>query len=116
MLAGLFDYIFILSFFYVYIYAFGESNNQGWYSIIGIMTFAPLIFWGIFTVGFKQWFGATTGNLLVGLRPVSINGISKELTFGQSVKRHLMNAVDMFFFGIVGIIVIKKSFVESKNW
>lgn len=109
MFAGFIDYLFIVSFFYAYLYAFGEPNNAGGHTVSGFMTLPPLVFWGIFTIGFEQWFGATLGNLLVGLRPLSINGINKELTFGQSLKRHLLDMVDMFFFGIVGIIVIQKT-------
>lgn len=109
VLAGIMDYLFIGSFFYSYIYAFGEPNKDGGYSIYGILNFPPLIFWGIFTIGFEQWFGATLGNLTVGLRPFSINGINKELTFGQSLKRHLLDFVDMFFFGLVGIILIRNT-------
>ena len=109
ILAGFIDYLFIGTFYYAYIYAFGEPNNDGGYTIYGIMTLPPLIFWGIFTIGFEQWFGASLGNQIVGLRPLSINGINRELTFGQSLKRHLLDLVDMFFFGLIGIILIQKT-------
>ena len=67
------------------------------------------------TIGFEQWFGATIGNLLVGLKPISILKNKyilineNKLTFGQSFKRHLLDPIDMFFFGLVGIVTIKNS-------
>jgi hypothetical protein len=70
------------------------------------------------TVGLEQLFGATLANLLVDLKPISIrkthdnsafNGTDEKLTFGQSLKRHLLNPIDMFFFGIIGIITIKNT-------
>ena len=109
ILAGFIDYLFIGIFYFAYLYAFGEPNNDGGYTIYGVMTLPPLIFWGIFTIGFEQWFGASLGNQIVGLRPFSINGINRELTFGQSLKRHLLDLVDMFFFGLIGIILIQKT-------
>ena len=109
ILAGSIDYMFIGTFYFAYLFAFGESNNQGGYAVYGLMTLPPLFFWGIFTIGFEQWFDATLGNQIVGLRPISINGINRELTFGQSLKRHLLDFIDMFFFGIIGIILIQKT-------
>lgn len=109
ILAGLIDYLFVGAFFYAFLYAFGEPNNEGGYTIYGMMNFPPLIFWGIFIIGFEQWFGATLGNQIVGLRPYSINGINRELTIGQSLKRHLLDFVDMFFFGLIGIVLIQKT-------
>ncbi len=70
------------------------------------------------TVGFEQWFGATLGNLFVGLKPVSIrkpadsstfSETDEKLTFEQSLKRHLLDPIDMFFFGLIGIITIKNT-------
>ena len=109
ILAGFIDYLFIGMFYFAYLYAFGKPNNSGGYTIYGIMALPPVIFWGIFTIGFEQWFGASLGNHIVGLKLLSINGINSELTFGQSLKRHLLDIVDMSFFGIVGIILIRKT-------
>jgi len=70
------------------------------------------------TVGLEQFFGATLGNGIVGLMPKSIKKESDEQnwqnfmskpTFGQSLKRHLLDPIDMIFFGLVGIITIKNS-------
>lgn len=109
ILAGIIDYMIISTFCYIFIYVFGEPNEDGEYSVNGLPALVPVLFWGIMTVGLEQWLGATFGNLLVGLKPISIRGFEKELTFGQSLKRHLFDPIDMFFFGLVGIVTIKNT-------
>ena len=61
------------------------------------------------TVGLETIVGGTVGNLIVGLKAIPINGQYRKLTFLESFKRHLLDPVDMFFFGLVGIIVIKNT-------
>ncbi|MGY0393318.1 RDD family protein [Bizionia sp. KMM 8389] len=116
--AGIIDYLIICIFFIIYVYTFGEPNDEGGYSVNGLPALIPVLFWGIMTVGIEQWFGATLGNFLVGLKPVSIQkssenstfrGTNEKLTFGQSLKRHLLDPVDMFFFGLIGIVTIKNT-------
>ena len=108
-LAALIDYSIIYIFFFVYVYAFGEPNDEGGYSVNGFLGLPPIVFWGIMTVGLEQWFEATLGNLIVGLKPISIRGFTKRLTFAQSLKRHLLDPIDMFFFGLIAIITIKNT-------
>jgi len=118
ILAGIVDYLIIYTFFFVYVYSFGEPNEDGGYSVNGLPALIPILFWGIMTVGIEQFFGATLGNLLVGLKPISIrkssdnstfSGTDEKLTFGQSLKRHLLDPIDMFFFGLIGIVTIKNT-------
>ena len=118
ILAGFVDYLIIFTFSYIYIYSFGEPNDEGGYHISGLPGLVPILFWGVMTVGLEQWFGATLGNSLIGLKPVSIrksndnsifSGTDEKLNFGQSLKRHLLDPIDMFFFGLIGIITIKNT-------
>ena len=106
-LAGFIDYTIIYIFNLTYIYAFGSPNEEGVHSISGFPALLPILFWGLVTVGFEQWFGATYGNQLVKLKPQSING--DRLSYAQSFKRHLLDPIDMFFFGVVGILLIKNT-------
>ncbi len=115
ILAGIIDYLIIFAFLFIYIYAFGEPDGEGGYVVSGLPALIPTIFWGFMTVGIEQWIGATLGNSIVGLKPVSIRNLSngstfrrsyQKLTFGQSLKRHLLDPIDMFFFGLIGIITI----------
>ncbi|MDY8137260.1 RDD family protein [Aquimarina sp. 2201CG5-10] len=109
ILAGFIDYLLIYMFLFAYLYAYGEPDPDGGYSVSGLPALIPVIFWGLMTVGLEQLFGATIGNSIVGLRPISINGISEKLSFWQSLLRHLLDPFDMSFFGLVGILTIQNS-------
>ena len=123
ILAGFIDYLIIYAFFFIYGYAFGESDGEGGFTINGLPALGPVLFWGLMTFGLEQLFGSTLGNRLVGLKPISIN---KEIggqgwgnnmdkpTFGQSIKRHLLDPIDMIFFGLVGILTIKNSELNQR--
>lgn len=108
-LAGGVDYLIMYSFVITIIYVYGEPNPEGEYSLRGIPALFPLIFWGIMTIGLEMWLGATIGNSLVGLKPIPISGQNRKLSFGESLKRHLLDPIDMFFFGLVGIITISNT-------
>ncbi len=63
--AGLVDYIIIYTVTFILIYAIGEPNDEGGYSLNGLPALIPMIFWLIMTVGLEIGFGATLGNSLV---------------------------------------------------
>ena len=107
--AGLVDYIIIYGVTFFLIFTFGEPNDEGGYSLNGLPGLIPIIFWIIMTVGLEIGFGATIGNSLVGLKAIPKNGTNRKLTFGESFKRHLLDPIDMFFFGLIGIITIKNT-------
>jgi uncharacterized RDD family membrane protein YckC len=113
-LAGFIDYLLIYAFTLVFIFTFGETNEDGEYIITGLLASIPLIFWGIMTVGLEIGIGATIGNSLVGLKAIPKNGINRNLTFGESLKRHLVDPIDMFFFGLVGIITINNTDLNQR--
>ena len=118
ILAGFVDYLIIYAATFFLAYTIGEPNDEGGYSLNGAPALIPMVFWLLMTVGLEQLFGSTLGNGLVGLKPISIK---KELdqqtwgnyndkpTFGQSLKRHLLDPIDMFFFGLIAIITIKNT-------
>lgn len=112
--AGLVDYIIICTVTFILIYAIGEPNNEGGYSLKGLSALIPMIFWFIMTVGLEISFGVTLGNSLVGLKPIPKNGTNRKLTFGESFKRHLLDPIDMFFFGLVGIVTIKNTDLNQR--
>ena len=115
-IAGLVDYSIIFAFTFIYISFFGEPNDEGGMTVHGLSAFVPILFWGIMTVGLEQFFGATLGNSLAGLKPVSIRESettfsigNEKLSFAQSFKRHLLDPMDMFPFGLIGIITINNT-------
>lgn len=107
--AGLVDYIIIFGFSFFLSYLIGEPNNEGGYSLSGLPALIPVIFWLIMTVGLESGFGGTIGNSLVGLKAIPLSGEKRKLTFVESFKRHLLDPIDMFFFGLVAIITIKST-------
>ena len=117
IIAGLVDYAIIYGFLFIFIFAFGEPNESGDYSVSGILSLVPILFWAIMTIGVEQLMGETLGNSLVDLKPISIKqnansnfkGSNIKPTFGQSFKRHLLDPIDMFLFGLIGILTIKNS-------
>jgi uncharacterized RDD family membrane protein YckC len=112
--AGLVDYLIIFAFQFAYVFAYGAPNEEGGYSVSGFPALVPVLFWCLMTVGVEQIFGATVGNMLVDLKPVSFPGYQQRLTFGQSLKRHLLDPLDMLFFGFIGIITIKNTAMNQR--
>jgi uncharacterized RDD family membrane protein YckC len=108
-IAGLVDYTIIVSFLYAFAYSFGSRNEDGSYSVNGFPALIPVLFWFLFTVVLEACYGATVGNSIVGLKPRSLTKNNGELSIGQSLKRHLLDPLDMFPFGIIGIITIKNT-------
>jgi len=110
IMAGIIDYLIIFIFNYAYIIAFGERNViTGEFEVHNFMILPIIIFWIIMTVGIEQWFDATFGNQVVGLKPLSINGIDFKLSFEQSIKRHILDFIDFASFGFIGIVLINKT-------
>lgn len=108
-IAGLIDYLLVYGFFFAFVYAFGEPNNEGGYSVTGILSLIPFVFWFLIIVFTEVFFGATLGNALVGLKPQSLTKSNGELSLSQSIKRHLFDPIDMFPFGLIAIIIIKNT-------
>ena len=109
ILAGFIDYLIIYGFFFIYTYVFGEPNDDGQYTVTGLLAVVPVIFWGIMTVGLEMGLGATLGNMLAGLKAIPKSGKNRKLSFSESFKRHLLDHIDMFLFGIIGITAIKNT-------
>ncbi len=112
--AGLLDYLIIYGFTFYLVYMLGESNDVGEYTLTGSPLLIPIIFWLLMTVGLEIWIGATIGNLILGLKPIPEEGGLRNLTFIESFKRHLLDPVDMAFFGLIGIITIKNTRLHQR--
>ncbi|PRP66371.1 RDD family protein [Nonlabens agnitus] len=113
-LAGFIDYLIIYTVTFVLIFAIGEPNDEGGYSLDGAQAFIPMLFWLAMTVGLESGLGGTIGNSLVGLKAIPLSGVNRNLTFIESFKRHLLDPVDMFFFGLVGIVTIKNTEMNQR--
>jgi uncharacterized RDD family membrane protein YckC len=106
--AGLFDYSLILFFSFFMPILFGEqkAGEPETYSLTGWSALLPTLIWFVLTIGFEQLFGATLGNAIVNLKPVDVKGFNNKPDMLQSIQRHLLDPIDMFPFGIIGILLI----------
>ncbi len=109
ILAGIIDYTLIFSFMFTLMYFYGTPNDEGGQSLNGMPALSVMLFWGIITIGMEQLVGATIGNYLNNLKPISISNPEEKVSFVQSLKRHLLDIIDISFFGLVGILVIKNT-------
>ncbi|MCZ4409464.1 RDD family protein [Cryomorphaceae bacterium 1068] len=107
--AGLIDYGLIVLYFILMIYLFGEPNDDGGHSVNGWPAFSILVVWFLLTVGLEQFTGSTLGNKSQRLIVKPKMGLHKNLTFGQSFKRHLLDMIDLWPFGLIGILTIKNT-------
>ena len=107
--AGFFDYLIVNIFSFAFTFSYGELNDEGGYTITGLLSFVPILFWFATIVLVEVFLGATLGNAIVGLQPKSLNRTSEKVSFVQSFKRHSLDLIDMFPFGIIGIIAIKNT-------
>jgi len=108
-LAGIVDYLIICIVGVILIYTLGTPDIEGGYELNGLPALIPIGFWLFMTVGAEQLFGVTLGNYTMDLKAIPINDNENNLSFGQSLKRHILDPIDMFFFGIVGIITINNT-------
>lgn len=111
ILAAIIDYSIIVTINFYLILTFGEPvpGETGSYQMNGFPALINIIPWFIFTVCFEYFLGSTLGNGIVSLKPVAQENQNRKITFFQSLKRHLLDPIDMFFFGIVGYLVMKSN-------
>lgn len=88
---------------------FGVPDENGEMELPGLIGYFPILFWAIWTIGIEVWFGATLGNSIAGLKPIPLFGDKYRVNFSQSLRRHLLDIFDLFFFGLIGFIVIKNT-------
>ncbi|MEO8146953.1 MAG: RDD family protein [Bacteroidia bacterium] len=107
--AGFIDYGIIFLLFFVLIYFFGVHTEDKGYTLTGLPAIGLMLFWFLYTIGAEQLFGATLGNYLENLEVISILDNQPSLTFGQSFKRHLLDLIDIWLFGVLAILFIKNT-------
>jgi len=107
--AGLIDYSLMFGMSVVMFIYFGEETSTG-HKLEGFPALTTSLIWCFYMIGFELKFGGTLGNLVFDLQVVSIRDNStSSLTFGQSFKRHLVDLLDIWFFGLLGILLIKNT-------
>jgi uncharacterized RDD family membrane protein YckC len=110
--ASLIDYLVIGCVFMIYAYKFGEPNNEGGYTVHGLKALVPLGFWFIYLIVIEGFFGATVGHFVMGLKVVKAD--NSGIDFVDSIKRHLLDPIDILPFGIPAMISIKNSALNQR--
>lgn len=107
IITTLLDYGLFLIGTIAYIFYFGEPDKEGGMRIQGISALLIPIVWFLYFIVVEASKGATFGHQALNLKVVTIN--RKPISFKHSVKRHLIDFIDIFFYGIPAIIAIKNS-------
>jgi uncharacterized RDD family membrane protein YckC len=107
--AWIIDYSIIFGYFFYITSTFGIPNADGGSSVSGLPAFSIMLVWFIFTVIPETFLGATLGNYIVKLRPISIKSKETGISFGQSFKRHLLDVPDFWFFGLIAFLTIRNT-------
>ena len=107
-LGTIIDYGLYSIFFIWLVLTYGKPNDEGGYTL----TDEPeswwiFIVWLIYFPIIESIRGQTLGKMILGLRVVTKNG--NPISFGQALKRHLVDMFDFMFFGIVAFITIKNT-------
>ena len=108
MFAGLIDYFIMFGMFYIMCLYFGKYNGHG-YELSFFPGMVVVLIWFVYMIGFELNYGGTLGNLLFDLKVISIHEKKSKLTFGQSFRRHFVDVLDMWPFGIIGILLMKNT-------
>ncbi len=105
--ATLVDYSFFILFSLAYIMLFGEKYGGGIKTVYGFMTIPIFVFWVLYFVITEATFSATPGHKLFKLKVLTID--RKEITMKHARMRHCVDMIDIFFYGIPAIIIIKNT-------
>jgi len=107
IVSTLVDYSIYLLFFFFYVNYFGHDNDEGGKTVDGLLALPVFAVWFIYFVVVEAVNGATLGHNGVYLKVLTID--RAEISFGQAIKRHLLDPIDILMYGIPALIAIKNS-------
>jgi uncharacterized RDD family membrane protein YckC len=105
--ATLFDYGLYLLAFWAYVFTFGTGDDQGVYRVQGFLALPVFIAWFLWFVVVEAVQGATPGHQIFDLKIIQLNGSG--IGFRHALMRHLLDPIDILFYGVPAIIAIKCS-------
>lgn len=110
-LASFIDYSLIMAFNIYYMVKFGNIVDNHTYKIEGWLGLPILIIWFFYFVIIETYYGATLGHKALDLLVLTEN--RRKIGFKEALKRHLLDPIDFFLYGIPAIIAIK--YTEKKQ-
>jgi uncharacterized RDD family membrane protein YckC len=106
VIAAFLDYALFFGIVFVYMIFFGSPNEEGALEVKGFRhIFALFAIWALYFPVIEGTFGFTAFKGLLDLRVVKER--RKEFGVAVSFRRHLLDFIDFFFFGIVAILLVK---------
>ena len=102
--ATLIDYGIYITVIAIYITMFGNSNDEGGYTVTGLPALFTVVFWFLYFVVLESINQATPGHDVLKLVVVKIKG--DKIDFTDALKRRLLDMVDIAFYGIPAMICI----------
>lgn len=91
----------------MYIMYFGHDNGEGGKTVDGLMALPIPMLWSLYFVVVEAMYGATFAHQALYLKVTTLD--RKEIELIQALKRHLLDPIDILFWGIPGIIAIKNT-------
>jgi uncharacterized RDD family membrane protein YckC len=107
IIATVIDYGLYLLFFFAYVMNYGHPNNEGGYTINGLAAFVPEIVWFFYFIVLESFFQGTPGHLASGLKIFTV--YRQNIDISHSIKRHLLDPIDILIYGIPAIISIRNT-------
>lgn len=107
IIATLLDYSLVLIPTFMYIMYFGHDNGEGGKTVDGLMALPIPMLWFLYFVVVEAMYGATFAHQAFYLKVTTLD--RKEIELIQALKRHLLDPIDILFWGIPGIIAIKNT-------
>ena len=107
IIATLLDYLLVLIPACMYVMFFGYDNDKGGKTVDGFIALPIPTLWILYFVVVEAIYGATLAHQALYLKVTTLD--RKEIGLTQAFKRHLLDPIDIFFWGIPGIIAIKNT-------
>lgn len=107
IIATLLDYALFLISMYLYIMLVGHDNEEGGKTVNGLLALPIPIVWFIYFVVIEACYSATLAHQGLYLKVLTVD--RKEIEWTQALKRHLLDPIDILFYGIPAIIAIRNS-------
>ena len=106
--AAVLDYVLYIAMTFGYVLFFGTPNDQGAMEVNGFgHLFMLFVIWFIYFPLIEGVFGFTAFKGLLDLRVVQER--REDFAVLVSFKRHIVDFIDFFFFGLIAIILVKVS-------
>lgn len=105
--ANVIDYMIFMVCVALYVFAFGEVNEYGVYTISGFGTLIVPLFWFIYFPVFEGTSGQTIGKKALHLYVVDLKGESPWI--GQAFLRRILDMMELACWGIPALLTINYS-------